>query len=68
MYINNKGSMTTIFSGIIILASIVLSLLVSERFLILTGFLGMSMVISSMIGTNFLDRLWSPLKSRNPQK
>ena len=39
------------------MASIVLSFLVSERFLILTGFLGLSMVISSITGFSLLERL-----------
>ncbi len=63
MYIiNKKGSITHFFSGIFIIASIVLSFLISERFLILTGFLGLSRVISSMTGFSLLERLLSTIR------
>jgi hypothetical protein len=68
MYIiNGKGSITHFFSGTFIMASIVLSLLVSERFLILTGFLGLSMVISSITGFSLLERLLSALGIKKKQ-
>jgi hypothetical protein len=63
MYIiNKKGSITHFFSGTFIIASIVLSFLISERFLILTGFLGLSRVISSMTGFSLLERLLSTIR------
>jgi ABC-type multidrug transport system permease subunit len=55
--INPKGSITHFFGGTFILASIILSFVIDQRFLVLTAFLGMSMVISSLTGFSLLERI-----------
>jgi len=55
--INSKGSITHFFGGTFIIASIILSFLIDQRFLVITAFLGMSMVISSLTGFSLLERI-----------
>lgn len=55
--VNGKGSITQFISGTLILCTLVLSFLISPRWMIATGIMGFSLVISSLTGFSIMEKL-----------
>lgn len=55
--VNGKGSITQFISGTLILCSIVLSFIISPKWMIVTSVLGFGLVISSLTGFSIMEKM-----------